>query len=34
MLVADQEESSDIAAALVEAKADPNIRDKVAIKAP
>lgn len=29
MLAAGQEDSTDIVAALIEAKADPNIRDKV-----
>ena len=31
MLVASQEDSTDIAAALIEAKADPNIQDRVRI---
>jgi hypothetical protein len=32
MLVADQKDSTDIVAALIEAKADPNVQDRVHIK--
>ena len=31
MLVADEDDSTDIIAALIEAKADPNVKDRVLV---